>query len=801
MKYWVYINEKVDGPFDEEKLVTISGFTPETLVCSEEAASSGRQDWVKASTVFDFEPEPAAQPAADQAAANASAALLLEKLETLTREISTLHTKLDSVDNHISSMESQVSTMENHMSTMEKKMVSVPPPAPQPVPVPAPQPMPAVQPMPEPQPVAEKPAENTPAEQPAETQETPAETQAEQPALEEKNPPVSVVDEPINEKMDVEDELVIRSALDSLYNAKLIAEQEEDEKENTFQDLLTPQEAKKLEPKVDEKTVEIPAEEPAAQPEESAAKEEPSVQEESSEDEKEKDALLAELTSPGINNDVLDQLIQEKEEEKQAQERQSLEPDLQEALPEEQEQQEELPAVGEFTLQEDKVMDLTLPPEEEPDNSSNDGLMDLSAATKRQQEQVAAEAKPLEVREEPLPPLSSEAEPKQIIKPEFSPMDGNFGAPAFEEEQPSENTLQELVPGASMKAPSDQLVSAEDLQNAYSTRVSSPTDGLVAPLDTDIPPAPTVETSVASENVSNPNDLTEVELKAGSTYLISDFVPPAQADGEPVAADQTSSQIAPTVMDKTAEVQDMLADSEEKEGTQSIQPIAEETEQRTTKRGASFDIKTVPMVAEPADSERLQVEGLDDVNTQHDVQLSAGKTSGATKAVITALIAIAVLIIAYIAMAFMNLIPSQYNVLASKEKPKPAAQSSEMLPEPEEVQEVAQPAEENADSMLIEVEQYMLPNGKTLKEHIEATHPAIDASLITWEITNAVEPDNYSVLVKVPPEDPQSFKTSYRFNYNAVTRTLDPTISDAKNLLDAASALPATQVTSLPAAN
>ena len=56
--------------------------------------------------------------------------------------------------------------------------------------------------------------------------------------------------------------------------------------------------------------------------------------------------------------------------------------------------------------------------------------------------------------------------------------------------------------------------------------------------------------------------------------------------------------------------------------------------------------------------------------------------------------------------------------------------------------------------------------------------------LITWDISTAVDPDNYSVLVKVPPENPQSFKISYRFNYNAVTKALDPTISDAKNLLD-----------------
>ena len=55
-----------------------------------------------------------------------------------------------------------------------------------------------------------------------------------------------------------------------------------------------------------------------------------------------------------------------------------------------------------------------------------------------------------------------------------------------------------------------------------------------------------------------------------------------------------------------------------------------------------------------------------------------------------------------------------------------------------------------------------------------------------WSISTAVDPDNYSVMVKVPPENPQSFKISYRFNYNTETKALEPTISDSKNLLQSA---------------
>lgn len=44
--------------------------------------------------------------------------------------------------------------------------------------------------------------------------------------------------------------------------------------------------------------------------------------------------------------------------------------------------------------------------------------------------------------------------------------------------------------------------------------------------------------------VGNPNDLTEIELKEGSTYLISDFVPPAQTDGNALPKELSGLQSA-----------------------------------------------------------------------------------------------------------------------------------------------------------------------------------------------------------------------------------------------------------------
>jgi hypothetical protein len=54
--------------------------------------------------------------------------------------------------------------------------------------------------------------------------------------------------------------------------------------------------------------------------------------------------------------------------------------------------------------------------------------------------------------------------------------------------------------------------------------------------------------------------------------------------------------------------------------------------------------------------------------------------------------------------------------------------------------------------------------------------------LITWDAA-PVNADEYLVNIKVPPATPQSFKITYRFNYNAQTNALVPTISDSKALM------------------
>ena len=100
-------------------------------------------------------------------------------------------------------------------------------------------------------------------------------------------------------------------------------------------------------------------------------------------------------------------------------------------------------------------------------------------------------------------------------------------------------------------------------------------------------------------NPQNANDLTEIELKEGATYLISDFVPPAQANQD---KKENPENTTTAVEDKTAEIQDMLSSAsaeEEQKNNVEAMDIASALQQTTTKRGASFDIKTVPMVPEP----------------------------------------------------------------------------------------------------------------------------------------------------------------------------------------------------------
>ena len=822
MRYWVYINDKVEGPYEEAKLVTLQGFTPDTLICSEEVASGGGQEWVKASNIFEFDQvektvnqpapaaygvaaqeAPAAQPAEQPAAqpATGDTNLLLEKIDQLTREVSGLQSTLNTMQTKLD----EAITAAQNARAAEQAASGTPAYIP--------------------------PQENDDAKntitltrhdiEPALDDEAITNTEslvsraedivaaASQPA----EKPLEMLGEvDLGNKQDdtnevalgskVEEAVVLRSALDSLYNAKV---QTQEEKESTFQDLLTPSQAHALDEQAQAK--EHKEETPAPAAEGTA-----------------KDALLNELTAEPQKEDVLDQLIKEKETEKKDNTFKMAAAAAvgavaglaaAEGLKEEKE-----PAPGLETVQ-----DAAAEPVEEKKT------LDFSDESQSPALSIAADVNEPEKHEEVLPAEQMPADVPAVTEtPQAEPapaaehlpsLEGAGKEPVQEAKKEKEATLQELVPGAKTEKPDGVLITEQDLKEAFTER-SSQDDQSVEQLF-GVPaaqqPAPAAEPAQAASlpqfsdqtadkplPVGNPNDLTEIELKEGSTYLISDFVPPAQADANalPKELEKANTKAEKEKAENKEEtgVQEMVSPLKQTETPVApaqdapsdvtvSQVILENTIK--TKRGATLDIKTVPMVPEPAQSERLNLDGMeDDINTQHDLKAADVKPqSKAVKATVGVLVALVLAAAIYAMLGLMNLLPASVNVFANKQQAEAQqtedfnAQMDEILgSQPAQTPEAAPaPAADPTQAVLADVQNYPLANGYTLKQYIEARHPA-SVDLITWDISTAVDPDNYSVLVKVPPENPQSFKISYRFNYNAVTKALDPTISDAKNLLD-----------------
>ena len=849
MRYWVYINDKVEGPYEEDKLVTLPGFTPDTLICAEEINAGGNQEWVKASSIFEFDqveqpadqPLPASEVFRTQTAPAAAVQptdgtdvthLLLEKIDVLTREISGLQTKLDDMQHKLDEAFSSA-----HYAA--------------------------------PQAVQAEPAFYTPQEEQHNTitltrhemepttEDAPITnteslvTQAEDmvaAANQTQQKPLDMLG-PVDlgdKKADstptevtlgskAEEEVVLRSALDSLYNAKVVQTQEE--KESTFQDLLTPKQASALAAQAEALRAQKEANAKPTLDDALKAAEPKAAQEATSTpsaDEAAKDALLKELSSEP-KEDVLDQVIKEKEAEKKADTFQMAQAAAvgaaaavaaEEALHHQEEPAKtEEPAPGFETVQEaaaepvheKQTLDFTQEQQEPalsiaPDRREPEKLEEVKPASEMPADKPAEPAQQPAQNHTDLPSLD-ESIPNPTDKPVMS-------------EAEKEETMQELVPGAKTEKHEGVIITDADLKEAFTDRSSSNDQsveqlfGIASPSAQAAQPQ-TEQPAVSDEDahlpqfsdqtadkplpVGNPNDLTEIELKEGSTYLISDFVPPAQANSNALpkelsGLDANHPHTASPAEGTTTDIQEMVSATKQEEkpaqeqkapGDVTVSQVILENTIKT-KRGATLDIKTVPMVPEPAQSDRLHLDNMeDDINTQHDMKAADVKAPAkTTKAILGVLVTVVLAVIIYAMLAFMNLIPTQFNIFSSNDKAsaEQTAQLEEMLAPSDQTAPANAPAQAAAavnpmDAILTEVKNFRLANGYTLQQFIEAKHPAAQ-NLITWEISTAVDPDNYSVLVKVPPENPQSFKISYRFNYNTVTKALDPTISDAKNLLD-----------------
>ena len=896
MRYWVYINDKVDGPYEEDKLVTLTGFTPDTLICAEEVKEGGSQEWVKASSIFEFDqvektinqplpapevfntqtahsdPLPAQQTVVDNSVNN----LLLEKIDLLTQEITGLQVKLDDMKNKLdAAISSARFAPASGLNELTKRRVRV-------------MVLWAI--------TLTRHDENPVNEEALITNTESLVSQAENivaAANKEEKPldmlgPVDLGDKKADAApteltlgSKAEEEVVLRSALDSLYNAKAVQTQEE--KESTFQDLLTPKQAEALAAQAEALQSKKESEKPtldaalkAVEQADAALTSTPSA------DDAAKDALIKELSAEP-KEDVLDQVIKEKEEEdKKAQTAKIVQAAAlgaaagivaAEALHAEEPAKTE-PAAGFETVQ--QAAEEPLPEKQTLDFTAENQEPALSIAPdpaeqEKQEEVLPAAEMPADVPAQPQqadmaqlnelaaePPAAqpSVAAPQAADVPQLNEISAEPAAePVAAQPQATapqgdiphlesldaadqtpqqassaadhkEETMQELVPGAKNEKPEGVLITDADLNEAFAERESESNQSVeqlfgVAPQESQAQPEiPSAEeqhlpqfneqTTTNPLPMGNPNDLTEIELKEGSTYLISDFVPPAQTSGDALPKElagletETTEKQAPQLEtnDQSSEVQEMVSSLKQSDKPAEAAPntpqevsvsqvILENTIK--TKRGATLDIKTVPMVPEPAQSERLNLDNMvDDINTQHDLRSADEKPAGKTTKMIVGLL-VTILLAAgiYVMLAFMNLIPPQFNLLSSEQNTvQPAeqnAQMEEMLGEPQQplpAMPDQQPMPINPlEATLTEVKNFPLMNGYTLQQFIEAKHPAAK-DLITWDISTAVDPDNYSILVKVPPENPQSFKISYRFNYNTVTKALDPTISDAKNLLD-----------------
>ncbi len=906
MRYWVYINDKVDGPYEETNLVTVPGFTPDTLICSEEVASNGGQEWVKASSIFEFdevpvEPAPAAPAAAPVAAVAAAGAntidtaALLSRLETLTQEVSHLQNQLSSMQTHLDQTLEENKKLAQQVATPAYEHPSPETHVAQPqVQIPAEEPLPEVG-----LPAAETlPPVDLPAVEPLPKTDLPAE----EPLHDEVNlaadQPAAVLPEEqsVGEQDGPEEELVLRSALDSLYGEKPVVQSVQEE---AFQDLLPGREKETVADIADDLEL-IPVKE-----ETSTVKE--ALITTPSSDEAAKDALIEELTS-SPKEDVIDQIIQEHQEEKKDSvlpglaagatavaaaaglaaladtkekpaEAFEIAPDkdnpfnLEEVLPSDQlpadvpaTQEEPILDLPELTPLPQEVQDGALPPastsqsdvieelvpgatldkenelekrekaggfylkpeEETPDaqkpsidlDSVNEGPATEEEPAPTEQPAAQEEAAQEEAQEEPAPveeptkeepaPTKEEAQEEPAAEPE----------PVAEEPAPTEEPAKEEPKTLTQKDLEDAFGPLEDQpalqEDASSNKATAAVIGAgaigaaalaaLAAKQQEAEPQTLEETlektlSGASKTTlsDNPNDLTEIELKEGSTYLISDFVPPAQMN------DDFAQMLGVRKEDalQNTSFQDILATTGQttrplatKEGMPADLAATQINLENTiqAKRGASLDIKTVPMVHEPAQSDRLDISGLNnDVNTQHDVKHAAKGVNA--KMVAGILIGILLVIILYVLLGLMHLLPNAINVFGDKKKPAQVEQPAEELLSQQSVQAQPQLPQEQGpkddatadrEDALYRVQGFPLPNGFTLQQFIENKHAYAEPEQITWEISESVEPDNYSVLVKVPPENPQSFKTSYRFNYNMVSGLLDPTTSDAKNLLDQA---------------
>ncbi len=146
MRYWLFHNNQVTGPFDRDQIAQLSGFSAESLVCPEGRKGTQMGDWMRASTVPDLTDAiarssrvPALVRAAGERAGPAAGGLppeptlrdlavlgsLQEKVEDLSDNLRRLQDDLKARDAEISRLKSELEQKGRAASDLGAKLSEV----------------------------------------------------------------------------------------------------------------------------------------------------------------------------------------------------------------------------------------------------------------------------------------------------------------------------------------------------------------------------------------------------------------------------------------------------------------------------------------------------------------------------------------------------------------------------------------------------------------------------------------------------------------------------------------------------
>ncbi len=228
--------------------------------------------------------------------------------------------------------------------------------------------------------------------------------------------------------------------------------------------------------------------------------------------------------------------------------------------------------------------------------------------------------------------------------------------------------------------------------------------------------------------------------------------------------------------------------------TDNVEHTKPEELENSVKREKPSDIKTVPLVPEVLGQE---------IHSSPYVESATAKLRQTSPVVNTIKwtaigIVIAIIVMAALSgLAVMGKIPEKLSpihaIIYSLRKPQPQQVDNtfeddmdlapEMINQEVQGDQTALMSEQaRIEAVIGQVRKYAFPDGTTLEDRIQNIHGNI-SDQIEWSLFPTEENGIYSIAVKIPQnQDGQGF--SYRFNYDFDNNKLDPTTSEAKNIME-----------------